>query len=97
MENVLASICKDLRLLGDDELTQIALQAYAAITDIEDPHVDLSYTHIMRQLRKGDKDRQIKFQTTFKKTFEDALYADVEDPESIALISAMAAIDYKEK
>ena len=40
----LASICKDLRLLGESELTKEALYAYAAITDTENPRADLSYS-----------------------------------------------------
>jgi hypothetical protein len=92
----LAEICKDLRMLGDDELTKKALCAYAAATDTERPRVDLSYSSVMRKLRKGDKDRRLKFQKVFKDAFDRALYEDVEEPAELALMVAMKAIDFKE-
>lgn len=91
----LGSICKDLRMLGDHELARKALLAYAAMTDTKDPGVDLSYSYLMRELRKGDKKRRIKFQKAFKDAFDRALYADLDEPQNIALMSAMQAIDYK--
>jgi hypothetical protein len=93
----LASICKDLRLLGEAELTKDALFAYAAITDTENPRADLSYSYVMRKLRKGDYDRQLKFQMAFKEAFDNALYEDVEEPAEIALMVAMKAIDFKDE
>ncbi len=96
VESELSQICKDLKLLGDKNLTKKALLAYAAATDTERPRVDLSYSYMMRQLRKGDKDRKIKFQKAFKQAFDDALYADVEEPAAVALMVAMKAINFKE-
>ena len=93
----LASICKDLRLLGEAELTKDALFAYAAITDTENPRADLSYSYVMRKLRKGDDDRRLKFQREFKKAFDRALYEDVEEPAEIALMVALKAIDFKDE
>ena len=92
----LAAICKDLRLLGDDELTQKALCAFAAATDTENPRVDLSYSYIMRKLRKGDDGRRLKFQKEFKKAFDRARFDDLEEPANVALMAAMKAIDFKE-
>lgn len=97
MEKELAFICKELKLLGDKELTQIALIAYAAMTDTEKPNVDLSYSYIMRQLRKQDKEKQYKFQKEYKDTFDRTLFEEIENPEEIALLAAMAAIDYKDE
>lgn len=93
----LAGICKDLRLLGDSDLTHKAITAYAALTDVEDPRPDLSYTYIMRKLRKGDDKRRLQFQKVFKAAFDKALYADVEEPAAIALAVAMKAIDYNDE
>jgi len=92
----LASVCKDLRLLGDTELTNDAIYAFAAITDTEDPRPDLSYSYVMRKLRKGDDDRRLKFQKVFKKAFDSALYEDVDEPAEIALMVALKAIDFKD-
>ncbi len=93
----LASICKDLRLLGEAELTKDALYAYAAITDTEHPRADLSYSYVMRQLRKGDDERRLKFQKVFKESFDRALYEDLEEPADIALMVAMKAINFKDE
>lgn len=96
IESELSQICKDLRLLGDEDLTKKALLAYAAATDTERPRVDLSYSYVMRQLRKGDEERRVKFQKAFKEAFDEALYADVEEPAAVALMVAMRAINFKE-
>lgn len=98
VENVLAYICKDLRLLGDDELTKKAIFAYAAITNTDDPRPDLSYSYVMRKLRKEkDESRVLKFQKSFKEAFDAALEEDVEDPAAVALMVATKAINYKDK
>lgn len=95
-ERELASICKDLKLLGDRDLINKALCAYAAITDIENPRVDLSYSYIMRKLRKGDDDIRLKFQRVFKEAFDKALEEDLEEPAEIALMIAIKVIDFKD-
>jgi hypothetical protein len=92
----LASICKDLRLLGEDQLTQDALHAYAAITDTESPRADLSYSYVMRKLRKDDDKKRLKFQKVFKDAFDRALLEDIEEPADVALMVAMKAIEFKE-
>lgn len=81
-------------MLGDHDLADKALCAYAAVTDSENPRVDLSYSYIMRQLRKGDKERRIEFQKIFKEAFDRALLEDVENPAEVALMVAMKAIDF---
>jgi hypothetical protein len=94
IERELAYICKDLRLLGENNLTDQALCAYAAITDTEKPRSDLSYSYIMRKLRKGDSDIRLKFQKSFKKAFDNALYEDIDNPVEIALMVAIKEIDF---
>lgn len=94
MEN----ICKDLRILGDNSLTKKALFAYAAMYDVESPRVDLSYSYIMRKLRaEGNDERRLKFQKVFKDSFDQALYNDLDNPENIALMNAVKAIDFKDE
>ena len=93
----LASICKELRLLGERDLAKKALCAYAAITDSEKPHVDLSYTYVMRELRKKDDDKRKVFQKSFKEAFDKALYADIDEPAEIALMAAIKASGFKEE
>jgi len=96
VEKELAALCKDLRMLGNDRLTKKMLMAYAAATDTENPRVDLSYSYIMRKLRKGDDERRLTFQKEFKNAFDEALIEDIDDPAEVALTVAMKAIDYKD-
>ena len=93
----LAGICKDLKSLGDQYLANKALVAFAAVTDSESPMVDLSYSYIMRKLRKGDDDIRKKFQSVFKEAFDRCLLEDVDEPAEVALMVAIKAIDYKDK
>jgi hypothetical protein len=57
---------------------------------------DLSYSYIMRKLRKGDKNMQYKFQKVFKKSFDDAIDHGLEMPEKIALMAAIKEISFSE-
>jgi hypothetical protein len=94
--NELRSICKDLKLAGEDELADKVLCALAAVTDAEHPRVDLSYTYVMRKLRKeGDPEKVRKFQVVFKNTFDRALDEDLEDPAELALMQAIKHIDFQ--
>lgn len=89
----MADICKDLRELGDQELLQKGMCVYAAMTDVDTPNVDLSYSYLMRKLRKGDDEKRIKFQKAFKEGFDKALYEDVDDPAAVALMVAIKEIE----
>lgn len=97
IESELSQICKDLKLLGNKELTNKALLVYASVTNTESPRVDLSYSYVMRQLRKGDNKRRLKFQKAFKKAFDEALLEDVEDAAAIALMVGLKSIDFKDE
>jgi hypothetical protein len=90
---ILGSVCKDLRLLGDYDLTDRALCAFAAVTDAEMPRIDLSYTHVMRKLRKENRGKVRSFQESFKSTFERAIDEELDDPENIALMQAIKEND----
>lgn len=50
---------------------------------------ELSYSYIMRKLRKADKDVVRQFQEVFKKNFDAALDDNLENPEKIALLAAI--------
>ena len=86
----LINICRELKSLGDNEMADKVLCAYAAISDTEKPRVDLSYSYIMRKLRKDNTPEQVRsFQKAFKTAFEKALDADLDEPDNIALTSAL--------
>jgi hypothetical protein len=92
----LRRLCKDLKLVGEDDLADKVLCAIAAATDTKSPRADLSYTYVMRQLRKDKDPEKVKtFQVVFKKTFDQALDADLEDPAELALMKAIKHVDFQ--
>jgi len=58
---------------------------------------ELSYSAIMRDLNKNNKDELEIFMKTFKKAFDDSNLENLENADKIALMTAMKAIDYKAK
>lgn len=92
----LRNVCKDLKIFGDKELLDKALCAYAAASNSDHSNVGLSYTYIMRKLRKNSPEKINKFQTSFKKTFDKALDEGLENPVEIALMTAVKAINWTE-
>ena len=94
--NELRDISRQLKLLGELELSDKVLCALAAVTDAERPRVDLSYTYVMRKLRGDKKDKDVHtFQKVFKDTFEEALDNDADNPEEVALMEALQNIDFE--
>lgn len=54
-----------------------------------------SYSAIMRDLNKNNKDKLEQFMKVFKQTFDDANLENLENADKIALLTAMKAINYK--
>lgn len=92
----LRRLAKDFRLNGDDALAKQTLKVLAAETGNEETQADLSYSHIMRTLRKGDKEKLREFQRTFKDAFDAAFDEGMEEEsEAVALMEATQKIDYE--
>jgi hypothetical protein len=92
----LRKVCQELRLIDEDEMVDKALCAFAALTDSKSPRVDLTYTYVMRKLRKeGDKEKITIFQTIFKDSFDQAVDQDLDDPDQLALMRAIQSIDFE--
>lgn len=85
----LQEVCRQLKSVGEDELVDRVLCAYAAVTGSESPRVDLSYSYVMRKLRNTAPDQVRSFQVAFKRAFDDALDQDLDEPANIALTSAL--------
>jgi len=92
----LRRLAKDCRLEGNDRLATRALIALAKETGSPTPRSDLSYSYIMRELRKEDPDKLHKFMVVFKKAFDKAYVEELEDPDNIALMEALQAVDYED-
>ena len=91
---VLRRIAKDLRGVGEIGICNKVLIAIADISETSDPRPDLSYSNIMRELRKKDKDRAKEFQIAYKEAFDEAYLEDIPDIEQVALMQAMKKINF---
>ncbi len=56
--------------------------------------IELSYSAIMRDLNKNNKDDIERFRSIFKKTFDEANIEGLENADKIALMAAIKGIDY---
>jgi hypothetical protein len=88
---------EDLRLLarsfrdqGKSELCDEILLKIAKETEaLNDVLADLSYSFIMRNLRKTNEDKAKEFQEAYKKAFDEGYENGVEDFDKVALFSAI--------
>lgn len=68
--------------------------ALSVLSGSKSPKPHLTYSHVMRELRKNaPKEEMRKFQIEFKKSFDEALYEGLENPEDVALMAALQVID----
>lgn len=89
MDKKLRKLAKRLRIEGKHEMCDSLIASAASPKSIS-PRPDLSYSYIMRQLRKaGDKERIRDFQKAFKDAFDEAYIEDVENADDVALLQAI--------
>ena len=89
-----AQILMNLYVLGEFDLADKVLCAIAIANDnVKEPKPDVTYSSLMRTLRKGDNDKRLTFQKTFKQSFENALDEELDDPERVALMAGLKAIN----
>lgn len=93
----LKRLAQDFKLANEQSLTSVTLLAIAAITGNTDIKADISYSSIMRGLRANKSSKLKPFMIEFKKAFDNAYVADLEDIETIALMQAMQKVDLKEE
>ncbi len=91
----LIKLCQDLKLAGEDEMADKLCCALSALAGNKQPRYDLSYSYVMRFLRKEHADLVPKFQETFSKAFYQALEDELEDPDQLALLESLKHIDVK--
>lgn len=56
------------------------------------PRADLTYSHVMRQLRQKDPDNVKKFMKEFQEAFDEALDNNLKNPERHALMQSLSHI-----
>jgi len=89
----LRHLCQDLALAGERDMADKVLCAIAAISSAENPQAHLSYSYVMRDLRKKHKDKVLQFQTVFKNTFDKAKGKGMDNSEEVALLAGLKKID----
>ena len=93
--DTLRNLARDLKLAGEGELADKVACALSALAGTKEPKTEYSYSFILRNLRKGDKDRQRDFQVAFKESFDEAMSEGLEDAERMALMSAMKVVNFE--
>ena len=88
-KNKLIKVCRDLKLLGEHEMADIVNCAISALANSKHPRHDLSYSYVMRELRKKHPKKVEIFQKNFKQTFDEALSSGLDNAEELALMSAL--------
>ncbi len=89
----IVSLAKDLRAVGEKDLSKKLLVVAGA-----GEMADISYSSVMRELRQDkDEDRLRKFMIVFKETFDQSFINEIDEPQNVALMKALKAIDYEEE
>jgi hypothetical protein len=90
-------LAKHFKNVGNENLSNKLLLIISANTGLNNPRSDLSYSYIIRKLRKNDKENLDKFMKVFKNSFDDAYIENLENPEQIALLSAIKVINFNDE
>lgn len=93
IESKLINIAKTLKESGNHDSSDRVLCALAALTDSIEPKANLSYSYIMRDLRKNHPDQVSNFQRIFKYYFDKAIKSGSDDFENIALMHAVNELE----
>lgn len=93
--NELRKISQDLSSFGDHILCDKIKIIIANETDNEDVNPDLTYSSVMRDLRKNDKYNVNSFMVAFKNAFDEAILEELDDPDRIALTAALKEIGHE--
>lgn len=66
-----------------------------ALTDMNEliKEASISYSSVMRELNKNEPEKITKFMEVFKKSFDLAKEKEIENPEALALMEALYAIE----
>lgn len=95
-ENKLRKIACKLKDSYEHELADKVLCALAVLTDGAEPKAHLSYSYIMRDLRKNHPDKVNKYQKIYKHFFDKALIEGLEDFQDIALMHMIGELEKEE-
>lgn len=93
--NKLRNISQDLHYIGDNNLCGKIKIIIANENNLDNIASDLTYSSIMRDLRHNKKDMIEPFMLSFKKSFDESVLQELDDPDKIALLEAIREISYE--
>lgn len=93
----LRKLAKELRFHGLDDVCDNVVLAIFAETNARDARPDLSYSFIVRQLRKFDPERAREFQEHFKKAFDEAFLSGIDNVDDAALMQTIQEIELNQE
>lgn len=94
---VLRDLAVRFKLAGEHDLSDKILCALAGVSGAKNPKPHLSYSYVMRKLRKEDANKALKFQEAFKRVFDEAVKEDLENTEGLALMAGIKAVDFEDE
>jgi hypothetical protein len=92
----LVLLAKEANLKNNEKLKEKSKIAIAEITGDLNNKADISYSSIMRDL-KDQPEQRVAFMKAFKEAFDQAFLQGLENPDQIALFSAMKNVSVEEK
>jgi hypothetical protein len=87
----LSKLAKSFRDMKEDDLADTTLLAIAAISGVENPNSDITFSYIMRTINKNNPEKAIKFFKQFKESADEAFIQGI-DPEQIEAVALMEAL-----
>lgn len=95
VQKILRSLAQDFRLAGDSEMANKAILAMSAMSGNEEITADISYSYLLRELRKNNPEKLKEFMKCFKDAFDRAYVAELDDVEEAALLEAIQKCNIK--
>jgi len=91
--SVLKKLAKEFRIQGEDEICNKIVFAISSEINAQDARPDLSYSFVCREFRKSNPEKLKEFQIAFKKAFDEAFLAGLDNIDDVAMLQAVKEIN----
>ena len=91
--SILRKLAKEFRFQGENEICNKIVFAISSEINAQDAKPDLSYSYVCRELRKSNPEKLKEFQIAFKKAFDEAFLARMDNIDDVAMLQAVKEID----
>jgi transketolase len=93
----LNKLAKDLKLLGINNICNKITLAISKETDAKNAKPDISYSFILRKLRKKDPEKAKEFQIKFKEAFDEGFLAGLDNFDDAAMLQTIQEMKFDSK